>query len=54
VDGAFALLHELLDEMAQAEFFGVGLSHEGMSNQRGVRGDLIGAARAGPERLGLA
>jgi hypothetical protein len=28
VHGAFAFLHELLDEVAQAEFLGIDLSHE--------------------------
>ena len=33
VDDAFALLHELLDEVAQAKFFGVDLSHTMPSNR---------------------
>jgi len=43
VDNAFALLHELLDEMAQAKFFDVDCGHGGVCPVQRM-GDLNGPA----------
>jgi len=42
MDDAFALLHELLDEMAQTKFFGIGHEDAFQSIARSVPGDLSG------------
>ncbi len=50
MDDAFALLHKLLDEMAQTKFFGIGHEDAFQSIACSVSGDLSGRTATGPER----
>src|SRR5438876_636259 len=50
VDDAFALLHQLFDEMAQAKFFGIGHEDAFQSITCSVSDNLSGMIPRGPER----
>lgn len=50
VDDAFALLHQLLDEMAQAKFFSIGHEDAFQSIACSLSGNLSGVIPRGPER----